>query len=64
MVTIGNERFMGPEAFFQPSFLGMEAPGIHEAVYSSIQKCDIDIKKDLYSNIVLSGGSSMFPGKN
>lgn len=25
-------------------------------------KCDVDIRKDLYGNIVLSGGSSMFPG--
>jgi len=25
-------------------------------------KCDIDIRKDLYGNIVLSGGSTMFPG--
>jgi hypothetical protein len=25
-------------------------------------KCDVDIRKDLYGNIVLSGGSTMFPG--
>jgi actin len=25
-------------------------------------KCDIDVRKDLYANIVLSGGSTMFPG--
>ena len=42
--------------------LGMEVGGINEALYSSIMKCDIDIRKDLYSNIVLSGGTSMFPG--
>ena len=41
---------------------GMEAKGVHEACYNSIQKCDIDIKRDLYSNLVLSGGSTMFPG--
>ncbi|KAL7674820.1 hypothetical protein ACOME3_001095 [Neoechinorhynchus agilis] len=62
IITIGNERFRCPEALFQPSFLGMEIVGIHEACYNSIVDCDIDIRKDLYSNIVLSGGSTMFPG--
>merc|ERR1712168_779498 len=47
---IGNERFRCPEALFQPSFLGMEACGIHETTYNSIMKCDVDIRKDLYAN--------------
>ena len=25
-------------------------------------KCDVDIRKDLYANVVLSGGTTMFPG--
>ena len=64
VVTIGNERFRCPEALFQPSFLGMEANGVHETCYNSIMKCDVDIRKDLYGNIVLSGGTSMYPGIN
>jgi actin-related protein len=62
VITVGNERFRTPEALFQPSFLGRESAGIHEATYNSIMKCDIDIRKDLYGNIVLSGGTTMFPG--
>jgi len=62
VITIGNERFRCPEAMFQPSFLGMEAAGVHETTYNSIMKCDVDIRKDLYGNIVLSGGNTMFPG--
>ena len=62
VITIGNERFRCPEALFQPSFLGMESAGIHETCYNSIMKCDVDIRKDLYANTVLSGGSTMFPG--
>jgi actin-related protein len=62
VITIGNERFRCPEALFQPSFLGMESAGIHETTYNSIMKCDVDIRKDLYGNVVLSGGTSMFPG--
>merc|ERR1712130_951464 len=49
-------------ALFQPSFLGMEACGIHETTYNSIMKCDVDIRKDLYANTVMSGGTTMYPG--
>merc|ERR1711942_65991 len=62
VITIGNERFCCPEALFQPSFLGMEACGIHETTYNSIMKCDVDIRKDLYANTVMSGGTTMYPG--
>ncbi|KAM9974666.1 hypothetical protein ACTFIW_008128 [Dictyostelium discoideum] len=62
VITIGNERFRCPEALFQPSFLGMESAGIHETTYNSIMKCDVDIRRDLFGNVILSGGSTMFPG--
>ncbi|KAJ1636303.1 type 1 actin [Pavlovales sp. CCMP2436] len=62
IITIANERFRCPEALFQPSFLGIKSPGIHETTYNSIMKCDVDIRKDLYANIVLSGGTTMYPG--
>nr|XP_019541794.2 actin, indirect flight muscle-like isoform X1 [Aedes albopictus] len=64
VITIGNERFRAPEALFQPSFLGMESTGIHETVYNSIMRCDVDIRKDLYANSVLSGGTTMYPGNS
>ena len=51
-IAIGNERFRAPEALFQPSFLGLESPGIHEITYNSIMRCDIYIRRGLYSNIV------------
>ena len=50
------------EALFQPGLMGVESPGIHEMVFNSIMKCDVDIRKDLWTNVVLSGGSTMFPG--
>lgn len=62
VITIGEERFRCPEVLFNPSIIGMEALGIHESIYRSIRKCDIDIRKDLYGNVVLSGGTTMFPG--
>ena len=62
IITIGNERFRCPEALFRPSFLGKESAGIHEITYNSIMKCDVDIRKDLYGSVILSGGTTMFPG--
>ncbi|GFP97200.1 actin-66 [Phtheirospermum japonicum] len=62
VITIGDERFRCPEMLFQPSLEGTEASGIHEMTYDSIMKCDADIRKDLYGNVVLGGGSTMFPG--
>jgi len=62
IITVGSERFRCPEVLFQPSFIGKEASGIHDTTFQSIMKCDVDIRKDLYSNIVLSGGTTMFTG--
>jgi len=62
VVTIGNERFRCPEVLFQPSFIGKEAAGIHETMFNTIMKCDVDIRKDLYANIVMSGGTTMYEG--
>jgi len=62
LATVGNERFRCPEVLFQPAFVGREARGIHEMVFKSIMTCDVDVRKDLYANVVLSGGTTMFPG--
>ena len=60
-IVIGNERFRCPEVLFQPSLIGKEASGVHDCTFQTIMKCDIDIRRDLYANIVLSGGTTMFP---
>ncbi|KDQ65149.1 hypothetical protein JAAARDRAFT_28800 [Jaapia argillacea MUCL 33604] len=62
IITIGSERFRAPEALFQPSMVGLEAQGIHDTTYTSILKCDMDIRRELYGNVVMSGGTTMFPG--
>ncbi|XP_061672186.1 actin-3-like isoform X2 [Syngnathoides biaculeatus] len=62
IVTIGNERFRCPEPLFNPNLLGMESTGLHQTAFDSIMKCDMDTRKHLYANMVLSGGSTMFPG--
>jgi len=62
VITIGAERFRAPDALFQPQFLGLEQEGIHKLTFTSIMKCDVDIRKDLYGNIVMSGGTTMYQG--
>ncbi|KAM3123665.1 hypothetical protein ACQ2H7_003125 [Candidozyma auris] len=62
VITIGNERFRAAEALFRPSDLALEAAGIDQTTYNSIIKCDVDVRKELYGNIVMSGGTTLFPG--
>eukprot|EP01029_Cantina_marsupialis_P023601 TRINITY_DN591_c0_g2_i1.p1 TRINITY_DN591_c0_g2~~TRINITY_DN591_c0_g2_i1.p1 ORF type:complete len:377 (-),score=96.05 TRINITY_DN591_c0_g2_i1:268-1398(-) len=62
VVTVASERFRCPEILFQPNLYGKEDLGIHDTMFRTIMKCDVDIRKDLYNNIVLSGGTTMFPG--
>ncbi|KAL8265844.1 hypothetical protein R6Q59_003188 [Mikania micrantha] len=62
VITIGTERFRCAEVLFRPSLMGVETSGIHEMTYKSIMKSDVDLRKELYENIVLSGGSTLLPG--
>merc|ERR1712072_569577 len=59
-IAVSGARFKCPEALFQPSMLGKEADGIHQTTFNTIMACDVDIRKDLYANIVCSGGSTMY----
>ncbi len=47
---------------FRPDLIGDESTGIHEILSDSILKSDMDLRKLLYQNIVLSGGSTLFKG--
>ena len=62
ILTVRNERFSCTEILFKPSIIDKEYQGIHKLVYQSIMSCDIDIRKDLYENIILSGATTLFPG--
>lgn len=61
-ISLGAERFRSPEILFKPAIVGMEYPGIHELLAKSIQRADLDLRMTLFSQIVLSGGSTMFRG--
>jgi actin-related protein 2 len=61
-IKIGSERFEAPECLFQPHLVDVEQPGIAEFLFNTIQAADVDVRSSLYRAIVLSGGSSMYPG--
>ena len=61
-IKIKEQRITCTEAFFKPELIGKEPGGFHKRCFNSIQKCEIDLRKDLYQCIVLSGGSTMFKG--
>jgi actin len=60
--TIGNNHCLDLEILFKRHFHGMEEDGIDKTLFDSIIKCNINIRHNNYTNIVLSGGTTMFPG--
>lgn len=51
-----------PEFLFNPQLAGFSGIGIHELIQEAITACDIDLRPHLYNNIIVSGGSTLFPG--
>ncbi|OTB00969.1 hypothetical protein M426DRAFT_323858 [Hypoxylon sp. CI-4A] len=62
VIRVGSERFEAPECLFQPHLVDCEQPGIAEFLFNTIQAADVDVRSSLFKAIVLSGGSSMYPG--
>ena len=61
VISIGNELFRCPEVLFQPP-QETGFTGIHQLTYDSIMKCDEGIREEMFANIVIAGGSTMFSG--
>eukprot|EP00330_Aristerostoma_sp_ATCC50986_P000497 CAMPEP_0114580486 /NCGR_PEP_ID=MMETSP0125-20121206/4761_1 /TAXON_ID=485358 ORGANISM="Aristerostoma sp., Strain ATCC 50986" /NCGR_SAMPLE_ID=MMETSP0125 /ASSEMBLY_ACC=CAM_ASM_000245 /LENGTH=301 /DNA_ID=CAMNT_0001772075 /DNA_START=47 /DNA_END=952 /DNA_ORIENTATION=+ len=62
LIKIEKERFEAPELMFNPLGAGFEMRSCHELVFECINACPMDCRPSLYENIVLSGGTTMFPG--
>eukprot|EP01119_Soliformovum_irregulare_P004045 TRINITY_DN15059_c0_g1_i1.p1 TRINITY_DN15059_c0_g1~~TRINITY_DN15059_c0_g1_i1.p1 ORF type:complete len:366 (-),score=61.77 TRINITY_DN15059_c0_g1_i1:3-1058(-) len=62
VITIGEEQFACAEAHFQPALIGSEEPGVAKILAESFYRSDIDIRDHLLKNIVISGGSTLYPG--
>lgn len=61
-ISVGAEKFRAPEVLFNPSIIGSEYVGVHECLLNSISMCDLDLRRSLFSEIYLAGGSTMFDG--
>jgi len=62
MVTVHDQMIRVPEVMFNPALAGKEMMGLHELTKHTVDNCDMDVRKDLYSNVVVSGGTTMFKG--
>ena len=58
-LKLEKELFICPETLFEPNLTGQEIPGIPLQMYNSIMKCENEMRKDLYSNIILAGGNTL-----
>lgn len=61
-IRLGSERFRAPEILFQPLEIGSEAKGVHQLLWDSISRVDLDLRPALYESIILSGGSTLTRG--
>ncbi|KAK9893928.1 Actin/actin-like protein [Cystobasidium minutum MCA 4210] len=61
-IRVGAERYEAPECMFQPNLVDVEQPGMAELLFNTVQAAPVDVRSDLYRHVVLSGGSSMYPG--
>jgi centractin len=61
-IKIGPERFRAPEILFDPELIGLEYQGVHQMVVDAINRTDMDLRKNLFGNIVLSGGTTLSKG--
>ena len=62
VIYIGSEKFRATELLFNPSLIGLECGGVHQTLVQCISRCDLDIRRTLFSHITLAGGSTLFDG--
>eukprot|EP01062_Namystynia_karyoxenos_P058869 TRINITY_DN50321_c0_g1_i1.p1 TRINITY_DN50321_c0_g1~~TRINITY_DN50321_c0_g1_i1.p1 ORF type:complete len:415 (+),score=162.29 TRINITY_DN50321_c0_g1_i1:95-1246(+) len=60
-ITLIEDRFRCPEVLFNPSMVQCESPGIHVLAHQCVQKCDQAVRREMYANLVLCGGNTLFP---
>jgi actin-related protein 2 len=62
VIKVAGERFEAPEILFKPDLAGKEDVGVSDLLFNTIMKAPIDLRKPFFENIILSGGSTMYPG--
>ncbi|KAL3865673.1 hypothetical protein ACJMK2_043037 [Sinanodonta woodiana] len=61
-LQVGSERYECGEPLFNPSLIGLDVAGVHKLVIDSINRCDVDTRRDLYKDIILVGGTTQMKG--
>uniref|UniRef100_UPI00398E6C63 actin, cytoplasmic-like n=1 Tax=Pristiophorus japonicus TaxID=55135 RepID=UPI00398E6C63 len=59
-MIITNQKFSCPEVIFKPFLLGKDIQNLPALAHSVIERCSEETRNDMYANIVLAGGNSMF----
>jgi len=62
VIRVGGERFEAPEVLFEPHLVDIEGGGMADQLFDAINKADVDTRPEFYQHVVLSGGSTMYPG--
>ena len=60
IVRLSTERYQIPEIMFDPKLIGLDQPGLHQNVFQSIMKSNTEIRAEMFKNIVLAGGNTLF----
>ena len=58
-MKLGEQKWKAPEILFRPELIGLEYPGVHEMVAQCIQKCDIDLRRTLYGQVIVAGSTTL-----
>jgi len=63
-IGIGNQLIRATELLFNPKLHPdmKDAPGVHELIRECVMRCDVEVRKELYQSILLSGGTTLFQG--
>lgn len=63
-LQLGHLSVRVPETLFRPDIFGLSNPGIQELVYDSILKNDLEVRRQLCNNIIITGGNTLFSNYN
>jgi actin-related protein len=61
-INLGEEAYKIPELMFTGTSKENSFIGVHKMIAEAIMRSDLDIRKELYANIVVTGGNTLIPG--
>ena len=58
----GTVRMQVPELIFKPDLNGKSCNSIQQLAWTSVSNSDVDVRRDLLKNVIMSGGTTMYEG--